>query len=375
MDGKNREDTLNDINETVEETNELTDNEAQVKCPSCGGFMTYSPASGNLKCVYCGSEKELDKTPVEMTGHLLEDWREVTEEEQTHKSIDIKCEQCGATTTLSGNIASSRCPFCGSPLVNSNVKTRNCYEAEYILPFSFDKKNCKSAYKKWLSGKWFAPSRLKKEAADPASFQGVYLPFWGYDANTETFYRGQRGETRTRTVRRNGRVETESYTVWYDMSGYVYLDFNNLLVSASDTIPDSILDNIRDWNLKACVPYNKNFVSGFTSEIYQHDFKECYPKAQRRMDGMIDNKIRCDIGGSMQRILSKDTDYQNVAFKYCLLPVWISSFKYDNKLYRFVINGYSGEVVGEYPKSKWKIAFVIFCIVAAISVFYYCFLQ
>ena len=367
MDEKNREDTLNDINESVEETNELADNEAQVKCPSCGGIMTYSPTSGNLKCIYCGSEKELDKTPAELTGHLLEEWKEATEEEQTHKSIDIKCEQCGATTTLAGNVASSKCPFCGSPLVNSNAKTRNCYEAEYILPFAFDSKNCKGAYKKWLSGKWFAPSQLKKEAADPASFQGVYLPFWGYDANTQTYYRGQRGESRTRTVSRNGKDETETYTEWYDVSGHVCLDFNNLMISASDTMPASILDDIRNWDLKACVPYNKEFVSGFTSEIYQHDFKECYPKAQKKMNSEIDTAIRRDIGGSKQRIDSKNTDYQNVAFKYCLLPVWISSFKYDNKLYRFVINGYSGEVVGEYPKSKWKIAFVIFCIVAAIS--------
>ena len=42
-----------------------------------------------------------------------------------------------------------------------------------------------------------------------------------------------------------------------------------------------------------------------------------------------------------------------------LLPVWISAYRYRDKVYRFLINGQTGEVSGESPKSWWKIAFLV----------------
>ncbi|HVI00236.1 MAG TPA: hypothetical protein VM869_16075, partial [Enhygromyxa sp.] len=48
-----------------------------------------------------------------------------------------------------------------------------------------------------------------------------------------------------------------------------------------------------------------------------------------------------------------------------LLPLWISSFRYDDKVYRFVVNARTGEIAGERPYSKLKIAMAI---IAAILV-------
>jgi hypothetical protein len=41
------------------------------------------------------------------------------------------------------------------------------------------------------------------------------------------------------------------------------------------------------------------------------------------------------------------------------LPLWISAYKYKDKTYRFLINGQTGRVSGEYPKSPLKIAMVV----------------
>ncbi|HRA24683.1 MAG TPA: hypothetical protein PLK52_14030, partial [Usitatibacteraceae bacterium] len=65
---------------------------------------------------------------------------------------------------------------------------------------------------------------------------------------------------------------------------------------------------------------------------------------------------RRDIGGDQQRIHSVSTRYSGVKFKHVLLPVWISAYRYRDKAYRFLINGQTGEVSGESPKSWWKIA-------------------
>ena len=43
-------------------------------------------------------------------------------------------------------------------------------------------------------------------------------------------------------------------------------------------------------------------------------------------------------------------------FKHVLLPVWIAAYRYNGKVYRFLVNGQTGEVVGVAPWSVAKIA-------------------
>jgi hypothetical protein len=77
------------------------------------------------------------------------------------------------------------------------------------------------------------------------------------------------------------------------------------------------------------------------------------------IDGTIATLVRRDIGGDQQRIHSVSTSYDDVKFKHVLLPVWISAYRYRDKAFRFLINGQTGEVSGESPKSWWKIAFLV----------------
>ena len=74
------------------------------------------------------------------------------------------------------------------------------------------------------------------------------------------------------------------------------------------------------------------------------------------MAPIIEGTIRSDIGGDEQRIHSAATRYSNITFKHILLPVWMSAYRYRDKIYRIVINARTGEVQGERPYSAWKIA-------------------
>ncbi len=207
---------MNGDNNTEKEKTPI-DNALQTKCPSCSGTMQYSPESGTLKCIYCGHEQELDMTPVSLTGQSLDECAaqcasKLNEGINTTTVTEIKCQQCGATTTVAENITSARCAFCGSSLVLADAHARRAWKPEYMLPFSIGKKAGREAYKEWLKGKWYAPNELRKNAADTKAFQGVYMPYWAYDAETETQYKGKQGHKATRVKRVNGKEETESYT-------------------------------------------------------------------------------------------------------------------------------------------------------------------
>ena len=78
---------------------------------------------------------------------------------------------------------------------------------------------------------------------------------------------------------------------------------------------------------------------------------------------LITSDIRQDIGGDEQRIHQVSTAYSAITFKHLLLPVWISAYRFQDRVYQVVVNARTGEVQGERPYSPLKIAaFVVFLI-------------
>ena len=56
-----------------------------------------------------------------------------------------------------------------------------------------------------------------------------------------------------------------------------------------------------------------------------------------------------------------------MAFKHVLLPVWIAAYRYRGKVFRFLVNGQTGEIVGQAPWSIPKIAALVILVLAIIG--------
>ena len=131
------------------------------------------------------------------------------------------------------------------------------------------------------------------------------------------------------------------------------------------------MDELEPWDLPALTPYEDAYLSGFQSESYTVDLRGGFNIAKDKMQPDIDQKIRWDIGGDEQRILSKTTYYSAITFKYILLPVWISAYRFKDKTYQFLVNARSGEVQGERPWSWIKITLAALAGIALIGAIYY----
>ncbi len=355
----------------MHETKQPITDALQTKCKSCGGIMQYSPADEDLKCVYCGYISGLDLTAAEIKENDFNHWKDRAEENsegQTVEVTEIKCRQCGANTTLAPNISAAKCVFCSTPLILDEASIKRFWQPKYLLPFKITEKQSSANFTKWLGKKWFLPSELKKGGVNTDMFKGVYLPFWTYDANTFTEYTGERGDDRTESYRNNkGEEVRRTITDWYPTSGTVSVPFDDIVVPAAETLPPKIMNGLTNWDMMNCVAYRQEFMAGFITEIYQIDFREGVHKAREKMDSVIDSTIRSDIGGNHQKIGSKHTEYNDLMFKLLLLPIWISAFKFNGKLYQFVVNGRTGQVIGEYPKSTSKIVMLVVAIIAVIA--------
>ena len=231
-----------------------------------------------------------------------------------------------------------------------------------------DRRRAQDSFRNWVRKLWLAPNDLKRYAQSDAGLTGIYLPFWTYDAWSSSDYAGERGDDFNRSESysaesSSGGSETRTRTVketrWTAVSGHIDKFHNDVLVMASRTLPADIAGATERWDLMKLVPYKPEFVSGFQAEAYQVGLKDGFPTARATIEGQIASAIRSEIGGDHQRIHAVNTRYSDVKFKHVLLPVWISAYRYRDKPYRFIINGQTGEVSGQSPKSAWKIALIV----------------
>ena len=350
-------------------------NQQDLICSACGGHLKFEPGTNKLKCEACGAEFDIETS----TDNVEElDFNKFVEDNmgsiETQTLHTVECESCGAQVTFDENVVSDKCPFCGSILVVTNTVAATQIKPGSLLPFGLDKQQSFENFKKWVKALWFAPNDLSKKMTDIKELQGIYVPYWTYDSDTNTSYYGQRGTyyytTETYTVTVNGKAETRTrqvrHTRWTPVSGSVHLFFDDVLVLASKSLSAKHANDLEPWDLDKLVSYDEKYLSGFRTETYQIDLKDGFGTAKKIMDNRIYGAIRRDIGGDEQRVTSKNTDYSAITFKHILLPVYISAYRYNNKVYQILVNARTGEVQGDRPYSFWKILFFsIFSLAAA----------
>jgi LSD1 subclass zinc finger protein len=344
-------------------------------CAQCGASLEYAPGADTLRCTYCGHENPV---PGSTAPILEQDFRQtlrvLATTTATRESITVHCDPCGASYTFDAATHAGLCPFCGAPAVAKTEQHRQL-QVQALLPFKISHDQARTAFRQWLGGLWFAPGKLKNYARNDANLGGMYVPYWTYDADTTTTYQGQRGDDyqvqETYRAIENGqeveRVRIVTKTRWTPAAGRVSRFFDDVLVLASHSLPRAVTERLEPWDLENLTPYQEAYLSGFRAEMYQVELDKGFEHAQEIMAPIIRRDIERDIGGDHQRIHAADTHYGEIRFKHILLPVWMSAFRFRDQIYRFVVNGRTGEVQGERPYSPWKIAFAILLAAALIG--------
>ncbi len=161
------------------------------QCPACTGPLRFDSASGKLCCDYCGSTYEVkevealyaDKQKASDTAARQRPQGPVWGEEEAAGLTSRTCSSCGAELVCDGTTAATTCPYCGNPTVLGGQLSGKL-KPEYIIPFKLDRKAAVQNLNKYYKGKKFLPKAFK-EQNHIEEIQGVYVPFWLYDATAD----------------------------------------------------------------------------------------------------------------------------------------------------------------------------------------------
>lgn len=337
-------------------------------CTGCGAKLSFAPGTRNLKCEFCGAQNAIADNDSRIEELDFETYLKALEgKQETFEEEHVRCEKCGAEQNLGSSLFASQCTFCGAPIVAKSYANRRI-KPKSIVPFKVDRSKAQEEFRRWVKGLWLAPGELKRYAQSDAAVTGTYIPFWTYDCQTSSDYRGERGEdyytTETVTTQDGAgksinRTERVKHTNWTPASGHVDFFHDDVLVMASQSLPRELRGAVAEWNLKGLVPYQPEFVSGYRAEAYAIGLREGFPLAKEQIDARVYSLVRSDIGGDSQRVHDISTRYSDMKFKHVLLPVWMSAYRFRNKTYRFLVNGQTGEVAGESPLSWQKMTLVV----------------
>ncbi len=284
------------------------------------------------------------------------------------------CSNCGATTTFDPRTKSLRCPFCGSEMAVRATGAGTAVPdgvAQLVLPFAVDKDAATQRIRDWLGGSFFAPRDLQSRSALDRG-QGTYVPFWRFDALADSDWEGEVSQTRTRQVQRqfttgDGKQETrlvdEQYKVWQPRSG-THQGRHRAWVCASTGLEQREADQLMPFPEEGMLTFSPDALAGFSAEEPGLDSAGGWVTGEQRIREMERDACAREV----ERLTRAETRLSEVASALCYLPVWLFGYRYDGKTYRVLVNGHTGEIVGDRPVSRNRVLLTIAAIVAVIAV-------
>lgn len=343
-------------------------NQTDKKCPMCDGTMNYDPASGDMLCQYCGYKMDLGEFEKAEEQSFLDAEKTANCNWGAEKKTVI-CKNCGAQTVYDALETAGECPYCGSNQVMEAFDDATM-APNGVCPFKIDKPNAIKRFVNWIKKKLFCPSDLKKSVGKKEKLDGIYLPYWTFDSQTESSYHAQYGKNRVVTVGSGKNRHTKVVTDWYSTNGHYSYFANDTLVIASTRHSKEMLSGIEPFNTESSVVYQPEFMSGFAAERYSIGIDDAWKTAKNKINGVLNSRIESYIksctGADIVSGLSFTTKHYDITYKYLMLPVWMSSFEYKGKKYRFMINGQTGKIYGKTPVSPLRVLAAVLIGIAAL---------
>ncbi len=248
---------------------------------------------------------------------------------------------------------------------------------EFVIGFAITPQQALEKFRQWLrSNGFFRPGDLSTAKIEE-KLRGVYLPFWSFSMLAQSRWSAQIGEywyrTETYTTIIDGKPVTQTRTVqeteWWNLEGQHHNYYSGYLVSGSRGLPQEYAERIKPFRLEAIKRYQPYFLAGWLSEEYSVDRDTALPLCQQEFQRWEKHNIEKFLPGDTSRNVLVDCEFSDVNSDLILLPVYLLSYRYGDKLFRFLLNGQTGKTAGDKPYSPTRIgATIIFFIVLIVVI-------
>lgn len=335
-------------------------------CPQCGASLAFDLTSSQMGCPYCGYQQSIEAQHVGLSAKRSEFTLETVEAAQrgwgSLRSV-LTCENCGAELSFPTGSIAATCPYCASNKVNVQVAKDDKLRPRFLVPFKIKSDQLPQLSAAWLGKGWFHPKKLAARTI-LRHFNGIYLPYWAFDARVETHWRAEVGHQESYRYYNASqkRWETRTKIVWEWKEGEQNLPFNNQLQFGigGKHIDHNMLQKISTFSLTDLVAYQPDFLVGLQAQAYDIKLTDAWEKTKMILRESAKNSCRAAISSPYVRNFSMSADFEDETWRYILLPIYLASYRFNEKVYQVMVNGQTGTIAGQKPvawsKVRWATA-------------------
>ncbi|MBQ6442263.1 MAG: hypothetical protein IJJ13_06720 [Lachnospiraceae bacterium] len=341
-----------------------TDQTMAAACPACGGEMKFDPVSSKLKCEFCASLftpeevdaywKEKEKAagaPQQEAPQEGEDWDIAKDGMKTYG-----CSTCGAELIANETTAVMRCPYCGNQTIVPG-QFSGSIKPDHIIPFAHTKDEAVSRYHQYYQKRFLLPKSFVTDN-HVSEIQGVYVPFW--------LFSGRASIDATYDAADVERREDYEIRTHYDVKRKGTLSYENVPTDASKRMEDSLMDSVEPYKMDEMKPFSLTYLPGFLAERFDVAKEENEKRAHDRVKGTICDETQKTVHHNEIVSKQEQVDFHEEKTGYALLPVWLLTTRWNEKEYKFAMNGQTGKMIGDLPISVPKFLGVIAAVFFAI---------
>ena len=314
-------------------------------CPSCGCPLE----PDDHFCPACG-------TPHEVIAQVTQPSPEPELKKYFH------CETCGANVSIEAKELSYVCPFCDSTyVVQYSPDSTGRQLPEFVIPFRVTPQQAMEKFRHWIrQNDWYRPGDLHASRIED-KLRGVYLPFWSFSMLAQSDWSATIGEywykTETYTTMENGKLVTKTRRVreteWWPLRGRHHQYYSGYMVSASRGLKQTDADRIKPFSVLAAKRYEPYFLAGWAAEEYSVEIEEAQTICREAFYQWERSNVAAFLPGDTSREVAVQTEFSHENSDLYMLPIYLLTYRYQDQIYRFLVNGQNGTVAGDKPVS-WK---------------------
>ena len=327
----------------------------EFKCPCCNAGLQFGPQTQQLKCEYCDNTFDLGTVRAfnesqEVTSSDQIEWddsgKQVWSHDEQQNLYSFQCPACGGEILADETDAATFCPYCDNPTIMPS-RLSGDIKPDGVIPFKTSKKQAQDAFLKLCKRKPLLPkffvSEHRIEKISP-----MYVPFWLYECNAQ--FDGNYKATRIKTW--SDSKYTYTKTDHYLLRRKAQASFSGIPMDGSEKMDDTLMESIEPFDYSQLVNFDMAYLSGCLADKYDVPSEKGDERVRQRVNESINDSLQTSLMGYATVVpTNRQLHIHNNKAKYVLLPVWILTTRYKDKVYTFAMNGQTGKMTGTFPIS------------------------
>jgi DNA-directed RNA polymerase subunit RPC12/RpoP len=337
-------------------------------CPNCGATTRYDVSAGGVACEYCGYSVQVKSENVGVAAAESEFTLDAINKYKKGFGVQRKvlhCNNCGAEILVEENALSTTCPFCASNQVNIQADLQDQICPQFLIPFKVKLQDTQDLAKSWLTKGWYHPKELATMSAID-KFRGIYLPFWTFSSAISSKWQAEVGHERQESYYDISDKTWKTRTVidWRWQNGLVNIKIENLVIPASSHVSHIILERVNPFDMNGLTTYSPDYLAGWQAHNFDITLPVAWDEGKNQMREQARKACYEDINSPHVRNFSMAADFIDEAWRYVLLPVYLTAYRFNEKLFQVMINGQTGTLAGQKPVEWWKIWLAIAALIS-----------